>query len=86
MTALQHERVRYWLHVGLDHIGAQERAALDRHLIECVECRGYAEKLAALQTDLTRAARARWQAHEPAPDMEQAIESRLGRHRKPRQI
>ena len=76
MIVSSHERARYYLHVGRDHLNAGEQATLGKHLDACAECRAYAIELESMQTDLARAMRRRWQGQHPRPVMTQAVWTR----------
>jgi hypothetical protein len=79
MIVSNHERARYYMHVGRDHLDADEQTILEKHLDACPECRAYAVELGALQTRLMRAMRARWLGPHPRPALEHAIQARLAR-------
>src|SRR5260221_8209908 len=72
MDEVTHARARAWLHAGRFTLDRQAQAALDGHLHDCRDCRGYAAYLAAIEPALTRALHARWDNVRPpalsAPD------------------
>jgi predicted anti-sigma-YlaC factor YlaD len=80
MIVSNHERARYYMHVGREHLDADERAILEKHLDACPECRAYAVELGALQTHLTRAMRAGWLGQHPRSAMTRVIQARLARN------
>lgn len=68
MTSLSHTAAREYIQQLADGeaLRAEARQALHQHLMECVECRAYAEEIKTLHQTLSRAFRTRWE-QQPMP-------------------
>lgn len=76
---MNHEQIRYYLHIGRQELTGAECHALDEHLAVCVECRAYSTQLSSLQQSLSRVMATRWSGIHPSADIESKVKSRGGR-------
>jgi len=76
---LNHQQARHYLHLGRDQLISTEQVALDSHLANCADCHSYAAEMAGLQSHLAQTMRRRWQQHNPGPDINIQVQTRLRR-------
>lgn len=84
MISLTHHQIRQHLEAAADtSLDPTARSAVDAHLAGCPACRAYADELARLQQDLTRALYARWERHVPGSASAALPRTLLTRSRRP---